>query len=92
MARLMAHRWAQLGAVVIVLLVALAAWQWVTLRIAHSSFENYAAFRGCEQITSRSETTGTCTLSSGETITMVEFNGKWYLKGDLPVCWGNLCL
>jgi hypothetical protein len=77
------HRWAQFAAVVVVLLAAVAIWQFFVLQKAHSSFANYAAFRGCETITSQSATSGTCTLSNGQSITMVQVNGRWYLQGDL---------
>lgn len=86
------HRWAQIAVVFVIILAAVAIWQAVTLQKAHSSFANYAAFRGCATITSQSTASGTCTLPNGQTITMVKFNGRWYLNGDLPYCWGNFCL
>lgn len=71
----------------------LFGWQFMTLRQAHSSFDNYAAFRGGKQITSHTDTSGSCTLASGQTIKIVQFRGKWYLDGDLPpLCFGNFCL
>ena len=51
---------------------------------AHSTFDNYYAFRGCKELISKTDEYGTCKLSSGETIKIVKFNGKWYLDGDLP--------
>ena len=78
------HRWAQFALAVLVILAALVAWQLVTLRIAHSSFDNYAAFRGCARITSKTSDAGTCTLANGQSVTMVRYEGKWYLQGDLP--------
>ncbi len=86
------HRWAQIVAAAVIVLAVVAGWQFITLQKAHSSFANYAAFRGCTQITSQSDASGTCTLASGQTITMVKFNGGWYLDGDLPVCRGNFCI
>lgn len=77
---------------VIIVLAGYFAQQVATLRVAHSSFENYAAFRGCAQITSRTPTEGTCTLASGGTIKIVQFRGRWFLDGDLPTCWGNICI
>jgi hypothetical protein len=59
---------------------------------AHSSFENYYAFRGCAQLVSRTADSGTCLLNSGQTIKIVKFNNKWYLDGDLPLCWRNFCI
>ena len=85
------HRWAQFVLVVIIILMIFIGQQWLMLRKAHNTFDNYAAFRGCAQITSQTETSGTCTLASGETIKMVQFRGRWYLDGDLPTCWGNIC-
>ena len=54
------------------------------LNVAHSSFENYYNFRGCVQLIEKTDTFGTCKISSGETIKMVRFQDKWYLDGDLP--------
>lgn len=85
------NRWAQFAVAIIIVLLAVAIWQFVTLQKAHSSFTNYAAFRGCAQITGQSGATGTCTLANGQSITMVQFHGQWYLDGDLPMCWGNIC-
>ncbi len=90
------HRWVHVTIAGMLLggllLVALAGWQVAILHKAHSSFTNYAAFRGCTTITSQSNASGTCTLASGQTITMVQFRGRWYLAGDLPACWGSMCL
>lgn len=79
------------AAVVVLLLAALFMEQFFVLQKAHSSFSNYAAFRGCQRITSRSDISGTCTLASGQSIKIVKFNGKWYLDGDLPFCWNGVC-
>jgi hypothetical protein len=72
---------------------AFALYQWNYLRIAHSTFDTYYAFRGCTQLVSRTDTSGTCKLANGQTITIVEYHNKWYLQGDLP--WAcvssNLC-
>ena len=54
------------------------------LQIAHSTFENYYAFRGCVQLIEKTDTYGICKLSSGQTIKLVKFKNKWYLDGDLP--------
>ncbi|MCL5431617.1 MAG: hypothetical protein M1484_00795 [Patescibacteria group bacterium] len=80
-------------AVLVILVAAVAVSQWLTLRRAHSSFENYYAFRGCVQLLSKTADSGTCKTNSGETIKIVKFNNKWYLNGDLPwACVGGLCL
>ena len=69
--------------------------QWnTTLRVAHSSFENYYAFRGCTKLIDRTDTYGDCQTASGQTIKIVKFQDRWFLDGDLPwgcigtVCWG----
>ncbi len=66
--------------------------QWLYLRKAHSTFENYYAFRGCAQLLEKTSDYGTCKLPSGETIKIVKFQNKWYLDGDLPWgCLGGIC-
>lgn len=72
--------------------VYLAISQTIMLRKAHSTFENYYAFRDCKNLLKKTDTYGLCQLSSGQTIKLVEFRGKWYLDGDLPVCIQNICL
>jgi hypothetical protein len=59
------------------------------LRKAHSTFENYYAFRGCTQLIEKTPDYGTCKLNKGQTIKIVRFKDKWYLEGDLPC--GFLC-
>lgn len=67
--------------------------QWLYLRKAHSTFENYYAFRGCTELLEKTDSLGTCKISSGQTIKIVKFDGKWYLDGDLPwACLGKICL
>jgi hypothetical protein len=61
--------------------------QLIVLRKAHSSFENYYEFRGCVQLIQKADTYGTCKLSSGQIITIVEINNTWYLEGDGPGIW-----
>lgn len=65
-------------------------YQVLYLRKAHSTFENYYAFRGCVQLLERTEDYGWCKTSTGQTIKIVKFQGQWYLDGDLPC--GFLCL
>ena len=69
-----------LGAMVIVL--ALGINQIIFLQKAHSTFDNYYAFRGCTQLIQRADTYGICKIASGATITIVEINNKWYLQGN----------
>ena len=81
-------------ALILVLFAALCAYQAYRVEVAHSTFDNYYAFRGCTQLLTKTDTSATCSLASGQVITIVQVNNKWYLDGDLPVCyWGNsLCL
>ncbi|HWB34104.1 MAG TPA: hypothetical protein VG753_02180 [Candidatus Paceibacterota bacterium] len=68
---------------------------WVQyLAVAHSTFENYYAFRGCQTLVDRTDAYGDCTLADGSTIRIVKFDNRWFLDGDLPVCmigWGSMC-
>lgn len=70
--------------VCVLLVSGYGGYTWWQLRIAHSTFENYYHFRGCQQLVSRTATSGVCALTSGATITIVSDQGKWYLKGDEP--------
>lgn len=77
--------------IIIVVIIALGIQQIITLRRAHSTFENYYAFRGCAQLLSRTNDAGTCRTSSGQVIKIVKFQNRWFLDGDLPICWRNFC-
>ena len=57
------------------------------LDVAHSTFENYYAFRGCQTLVDRTDTYADCTLADGSIIKLVLINGKWYLDGDGPGIW-----
>ena len=77
-------------AIVILLVAAAAAFalgQFFLLQKAHGTFDNYYAFRGCTQLISTTTTSGVCKTASGDTITIVEINGEWYLQGDGPGVW-----
>jgi hypothetical protein len=74
-------------ALIALVIVAFAIDQFIVLQKAHSTFDNYYAFRGCTQLLSRTDTSGVCKTVSGDTITIVEINGKWYLQGDGPGIW-----
>jgi hypothetical protein len=77
---------------VIALVLVFGISQWLYLRKAHSTFENYYAFRGCVQLIDKTDTYGTCKLNSGQTIKIVKYQNKWYLDGDLPwACLGRIC-
>ena len=54
------------------------------LQKAHSTFDNYYAFRGCKSLVERTDTYGICKLKDNSTIKIVLYNGKWFLDGDLP--------
>ena len=76
---------------IVVLLGIFVIKQGMVVDRAHSSFENYYAFRGCSQLIKRTETYGICRTGQGQTIKIVKFGNKWYLDGDLPVCLFSLC-
>ncbi|MES2216425.1 MAG: hypothetical protein V4481_03970 [Patescibacteria group bacterium] len=81
--------------VVAIIVIVLGLYWTSYLKKAHSTFEDYAAFRGCAGIRSRTDTEGTCTTKSGNNIKIVKLNNQWYLDGDLPVCGlhiGSTCL
>jgi purine-cytosine permease-like protein len=78
-----------IGAVIFVLMVVFGIYQIRMLDKAHSTFENYYAFRGCTKLISRTDDAGFCQVANGETIKIVKFQGKWFLDGDLPC--GFLC-
>ena len=65
----------------------LVLYQYQQLTVAHSTFENYYAFRGCQTLVDRTDTYGDCKLADGSTIKIVLINGKWYLDGDGPGVW-----
>jgi hypothetical protein len=76
--------------VIIGAIILFAAADWVCiLQKAHSTFENYYAFRGCKELLSKTDDAGYCRTASGQTIKIVKFQGKWFLDGDLPC--GFLC-
>jgi hypothetical protein len=54
---------------------------------AHDSLAAYSRFRGCTELLSRTTTKATCRLGSGQAITMVEQDSRWFLEGDGPGQW-----
>ncbi len=81
-----------LVALLILLALILIMTQFLILRRAHSTFENYFAFRGCSQLLERTDTYGLCRLTSGQVIKIVEYQGRWFLNNDLPSCRLGVCL
>lgn len=78
-----------MGIIFLAVIFILGLNQILFLRKAHSTFENYYAFRGCTQLIEKTPDYGTCKLNKGQTIKIVRFKDKWYLEGDLPC--GFLC-
>jgi hypothetical protein len=74
---------------VVVLLGIFGVYQVLYLQKAHSTFENYYAFRGCTKLLQKTSDYGICKVQNGSTIKIVKYQGKWYLDGDLPC--GFLC-
>jgi len=72
-----------------ILIFVFGIYQILYLQKAHSTFENYYAFRGCTQLLEKSPDYGICKLHSGDTIKIVKFQDRWFLDGDLPC--GFLC-
>lgn len=71
----------------VVLVGSFVAYQYQTLNTAHSTFENYYAFRGCQSLIDRADTYAHCRLVDGRVIKLVRIGGKWYLEGDGPGVW-----
>lgn len=77
----------------VIIILVLGIEQILFLRKAHSTFDNYYAFRGCVQLLEKTDTYGICKTDSGQIIKIVEFQNRWYLDGDLPWgCLGGICL
>ncbi len=73
-----------LAAVIVIGVIAFGVNQFLVLRKAHSTFEDYYAFRGCVQLVEKTNAYGICKTASGQTIKMVKMQDKWYLDGDGP--------
>ena len=69
---------------ILVVIIAIGVDQIQSLQKAHSTFNNYYAFRGCTQLVAKTPTYGICKTGAGQTIKIVLYKGKWYLNGDLP--------
>lgn len=83
--KLLRHKILVSGALVIILIGGIFGFLQVQmLQKAHSTFDNYYAFRGCTELLQRTSTYGVCRTKSGKVITIVLYQGKWYLQNDLP--------
>ena len=80
-----------LGVFIFVCLCIFGINQVLMLRKAHSTFSNYASFRGCVQLIKKTNENGICKTDQGQVIKIVKYNDKWYSDGDLPVCWMGMC-
>ena len=81
-----------LASIVVLAILICSVSDWLYLRKAHSTFENYYAFRGCVQVLEKTADYGICKTGSGQTIKIVAYQNKWYLDGDLPwACLGSMC-
>lgn len=72
---------------ILVILVLFGAFWRHKLAVAHSTFDDYYAFRGCTQLVERTDAYGICKTADGSTVKIVAINGKWYLEGDGPGIW-----
>jgi hypothetical protein len=72
---------------VLIIVVLFCAFWMHKLAVAHSTFDNYYAFRGCTQLIERTDAYGICKTTDGATIKIVAINGRWYLEGDGPGIW-----
>ena len=77
--------------VVTILLLGFFMYQIMYLKNAHATFANYYSFRGCVQLIKRTNQYGICRTNTGQTIKIVQYDGRWFLNGDLPICRSRLC-
>jgi hypothetical protein len=75
--------------VFLILVLGVGIYQVFFLKKAHSTFENYYAFRGCTQLVEKNQDFGICKTNTNQIIKIVKYENKWYLDGDLPC--GLLC-
>ena len=76
-----------LAVIVILIVLVFGVFQFFYLRKAHSTFENYYAFRGCTRLLAKTDDFGFCETKSGEIIKIVKIDNKWFLDGDGPGIW-----
>ena len=78
--------------VVILTIAVIVLLQIYKVEKAHSTFDNYYAFRRCAQLLDKTDISAHCVTNSGQTIKLVYYKNGWYLDGDLPSCvTENLC-
>ena len=73
-----------IGGLLLILIIGSVLWQVHRVDVAHSTFDNYYAFRGCTKLLDRTATYADCQTNTGQTIRMVDYQNQWYLDGDLP--------
>lgn len=81
-----------IGIFIVIIFLILAVKQVLKVNKAHTTFENYYAFRGCVRLISKTNNYGLCKTNSGKIIKIVKYKEKWYLDGDLPICYFNICM
>ena len=67
-----------------IIFIAFGIYESHALKVAHSSFDNYYKFRGCQELLWRTEDYGICKLKGDKLIKIIKYQNKWYLDNDLP--------
>ncbi len=75
--------------IIVLLIFSFGVYYVFYLQKAHSTFENYYAFRGCTELLDKKDNYGVCRTNSGQTLKIVKYDNRWFLDGDLPC--GFLC-
>ncbi|HEX8923636.1 MAG TPA: hypothetical protein VF828_02790 [Patescibacteria group bacterium] len=81
---MMLTNWWKIILIFVIVIFGLGVYQILYLKKAHSTFENYYAFRGCVQLVEKTQDYGICKTKTNQTIKIVKFDGRWFLDGDLP--------
>ena len=76
-----------IAALGLIVVAVLGTYWFLLLRKAHSTFENYYAFRGCAQLLEKTPDYGTCRTATGQVIKLVKYQDRWFLEGDGPGIW-----
>jgi len=77
------------GIGILILLAGFVGYRMYQTHLAHTTFERYYAFRGCNELVDKTATSSDCRLANGQVIKIVFYKGGWYLDGDLPISLGN---